>query len=318
MLSFRADAGDSYGHGGAIIAAAIVSFVLTAAVVALRFYTRVKIVRVLGGEDWTILVSLIFSLGVSITAIAMSSLGFGQHYQTISAANLVAISKTSFALVVFYQLSLAFTKVSILVLYLRLLTYHYSRWAVYVMLCVVVIYNIWGFVSEMTICIPLSKLWSDPGYGTCHPISFTWAVIGLHIATDFLIFFLPIPVFFNVKMSLKKKITVVAVFTVGFIACIISIVRAVRIYQLSTAVMDYTYDLAEISYWNLAEVNSSIICACLMIFKPLISRFWPRWLGSSGASDGDSDGQPKTTRMPTLTRRQRSLSTEEIAMVDMA
>lgn len=254
MLSFRADAGDSYGHGGAIIAAAIVSFVLTAAVVALRFYTRVKIVRVLGGEDWTILVSLIFSLGVSITAIAsrlceissclevslLTRSSVESGFWTTLPDNLCSkpsrhlkgmfhpvrvflivdtdcqTHQTSFALVLFYQLSLAFTKVSILVLYLRLLTYHYSRWAVYVMLCVVIIYNIWGFVSEITVCIPLSKLWSDPGYGTCHPISFTWAVIGLHIATDFLIFFLPIPVFFNVKMSLKKKITVVAVFTVGF------------------------------------------------------------------------------------------------------
>lgn len=115
-----------------------------------------------------------------------------------------------------YQFSLAFTKVSILILYLRLLTYHPARWLVYTMLCVVVIYNIWGFVSEMTTCIPLSKLWSDPGYGSCHPMSFTWAVIGLHIVTDFLILFLPIPIFFNVKMSSSKKITVLAVFTVGF------------------------------------------------------------------------------------------------------
>jgi hypothetical protein len=113
-------------------------------------------------------------------------------------------------------MSLAFTKVSILILYLRLLTYHHARWAVYIMLFVVVVYNIWGFVSEITICTPLSKLWDDKGYGTCHPISFTWAVIGLHVATDFLIFFLPLPVFFSVKMSLKKKITVLAVFTVGF------------------------------------------------------------------------------------------------------
>jgi hypothetical protein len=127
------------------------------------------------------------------------------------------VRQTSFALVVLYQLSLAFTKVSILILYLRLLTYHYARWAVYIMLGVVVIYNIWGFISEMTICIPLSKLWEDTGYGTCHPISFTWAVIGLHIATDFLIFFLPIPVFFSVTMSLKKKAILLVLFTVGFV-----------------------------------------------------------------------------------------------------
>lgn len=100
-------------------------------------------------------------------------------------------------------------------MYLRLLTYHFARWAVYIMLGIVIVYNIFGFISELTLCIPLSKLWSDRD-GTCHPISFSWAVIGLHIVTDFLIFFLPIPVFFNVKMSPHKKFTVLAAFTVGF------------------------------------------------------------------------------------------------------
>lgn len=116
-----------------------------------------------------------------------------------------------------YEVSLAFTKISILILYLRLLTYHYARWAVYVMLCVVVAYNIWGVVSEMTGCTSLSKVWDDEGYAACRPISFTCPVIGLHVATDFLIFFLPIPVFFNVKMSCQKKATVLALFTVGFL-----------------------------------------------------------------------------------------------------
>lgn len=138
------------------------------------------------------------------------------HHRLFLLQILMKSTQTNFALTVLYQLSLAFTKVSILILYLRLLTSHYARWGVYVMLGIVVIYNIWGFISEMTICVPLSKLWDDRGYGTCHPITFTYAVIGLHIATDFLIFFLPIPVFVNVKMTRAKKLTVLAVFTVGF------------------------------------------------------------------------------------------------------
>lgn len=67
----RATAGDD--RGSSVIAAAVVVFAITAAVVALRFYTRVKIVRVLGAEDWTILVALIFSAGVSACAIMCKS-----------------------------------------------------------------------------------------------------------------------------------------------------------------------------------------------------------------------------------------------------
>ncbi|KAB5539346.1 hypothetical protein GE09DRAFT_315504 [Coniochaeta sp. 2T2.1] len=320
------DGGDD--RGGAIIAAAVVSFGLAAAVVAMRFYTRMRIVRVLGWEDWWILVALVLSLGVSTSNIIMACFGYGEHQATVESYHSVAIAKTSFALTVLYQLSLTFTKISILILYLRLLTWHNARYAVWVLMGIVLIYNIWGFITEMTICIPLSKLWEDTTYGSCHPISFTWAGIGLHIATDFLIFFLPIPVFVNVKMTRRKKMTVLAVFTVGFIACIVSIIRAVRIYQLLDS-QDPGFDFVEISYWNLAEVNVSIICACLMTFKPLIAKFWPRWLGSSSQARDDEDddddtgetgeGVTKTrSRLPTsMTRRHRSLSEQGIVLADI-
>jgi hypothetical protein len=87
--------------------------------------------------------------------------------------------------------------------------------------------------------------------------------------------------------------------------------------MLSTST-DYTYDYAQIAYWNLAEVNISVVCACLMTFKPLVSHFWPRYLGSSDSlQDSDSDGRPKPTGLdaPTRNRRNRSMSTDEIAMV---
>jgi hypothetical protein len=58
-MSLPADAGQGGDLGGSVIAASVVTFVLTAAIVALRFYTRIKIVRVLGAEDWTILVALV-------------------------------------------------------------------------------------------------------------------------------------------------------------------------------------------------------------------------------------------------------------------
>jgi len=72
------DAGDGQDRGGDIIAASVVIFLFAAAAVALRFYTRVKIVRVLGAEDWTILVALVLSLGVSIASITSTSPGIPQ------------------------------------------------------------------------------------------------------------------------------------------------------------------------------------------------------------------------------------------------
>jgi len=75
MTASDAAGGSVADRRGDVIAAAVSLFVLAAAAVSLRFYTRVKIVRVLGAEDWTVLVALVFSLGVSAGTITSESRG---------------------------------------------------------------------------------------------------------------------------------------------------------------------------------------------------------------------------------------------------
>lgn len=56
-----------------------------------------------------------------------------------------------------------------------------------------------------------------------------------------------------------------------------------------------------------------------MTFKPLIARLYPRLLGSSDDLHADPDVLPETatTRIRPPARRVRTLSTEEIAIVDV-
>jgi hypothetical protein len=204
-----------------------------------------------------------------------------------------------------YQISLTLTKVSILCLYLRVLTYSYAPRATYVLLAVVIVYNIWGFCMQMTNCIPLEKTWDPSLHGSCHPEVFLWAVVGLHIATDFLIFFLPLPIFFIVTMPLQQKISLFILFGLGFLyvhytdpiclralfacpsccqlltfcysTCLISILRAIWIKDLFVS-KDFTWDFVSIVHWTCVEVNIAIVCACLMTVKPFIGKFWPWWL----------------------------------------
>jgi hypothetical protein len=119
----------------------------------------------------------------------------------------------------FYQLSLAFSKVSVCLLYIRIFNYHVARIAAWLVLTAVVMYNIAGVVSTFTLCIPLEAWWdftiTDK---TCHggPAGM-WAFICLHIITDFLIFALPIPVVWMMKLAMKQKICVLFVFALGFL-----------------------------------------------------------------------------------------------------
>ena len=103
-------------------------------------------------------------------------------------------------------------------LYIRLFQFYWASRAAWVMLAVVIIYNIWGFCSAMVICVPLQAYWDRSIQGDCKPVSYMWAAIGLHVATDFLIFMIPIPVVLTMMAPMKRqKPGLVLIFALGFL-----------------------------------------------------------------------------------------------------
>ena len=61
---------------------------------------------------------------------------------------------------------------------------------------------------------------------------------------------------------------------VPFSGCIISLVR---LYYLRYGALanDVTRDLAGVSMWSAIELNVAIVCASLMVMKPLVARLFP-------------------------------------------
>lgn len=117
----------------------------------------------------------------------------------------------------FYITSLLGYKTSILLLYLRLFkvnqTFRYSTWIV---LFFVVGYLFCNFWTQLFGCSPPSKFWHPDGPGTCVDIIKTClAYASLNIISDFVIFVLPLPMVWHLKLSLKEKIGVSLVFTSG-------------------------------------------------------------------------------------------------------
>ena len=66
--------GEEPGHrewnGGSVVPVAVISAVLSTAFVAMRFYTRIYILRSVKWEDWFILMSLVFAIATSGGMIA--------------------------------------------------------------------------------------------------------------------------------------------------------------------------------------------------------------------------------------------------------
>lgn len=194
-----------------------------------------------------------------------------------------------------YSVSLLFTKLSILFLYIHIFKFKWARLAGQILMAIVIATHIFMIVAIFTACIPLEAYWNffmprENVY--CHAQAFWWANTGMHMVTDFLIFLLPMPIVWGITLPRRQKFILFGIFGLGFVVVVISIVRLFELDRNQKRLApgappyDFTYAAADISYLTSVELNGAIICASCLTLKPLVARYAPRWLGSLGSRGG--------------------------------
>lgn len=223
-----------------IIVCAVITWCIAVAFVALRLYTRTKVKNIVGPTDGCIILSVVCAAGVCASQVEQAVRGSGQHswkldYMQISPITRVSSSRgawkgpglgltimqASWYGILFYSLSLTLTKISILLLYRKIFNYGWIKQAIKIVLVAVLIIGGWLLASVSTACVPLtafwdwSLVWKEPVY--CQPVNMWWANQGLHLATDFVIVLLPMPVIGTLTLPRKQKFAVIGVFALGFL-----------------------------------------------------------------------------------------------------
>ncbi|KAK1826392.1 hypothetical protein QBC39DRAFT_269193 [Podospora conica] len=279
-----------------IIVCSVVTWLIALTFVVLRFYTRCRLKRgMLGPTDWFILPALLFSAVVCASAIDQATRGIGTHIWEIKLPEFKGLEKASTTYrtraawygMLFYHLSLVFSRISILLLYRRIFTHTWATRTINVVFFLVVATGIWFVVSIFTACIPLAAFWDwsiylAEGDVYCQPPNLWWGIAALHVASDLVIVVLPMPVLISIKLPHRQKLALVAMFGLGFFVCIISTVRIVTFVNINNGKnWDRTYTGAKIQYWSTVEVNASIVCACIMTMKPLVQKWFPSLLAGS-------------------------------------
>jgi len=114
-------------------------------------------------------------------------------------------------------MSIALTKISILLLYERIVIQGRAKILNRVVLGVVVVCNIWAIILWLVNCIPIRAFWDNsiPAHRLPIPVNLLNAV--LHIATDLMIFVLPFPSLIGLRTNLRQKIMLFIIFGVGFL-----------------------------------------------------------------------------------------------------
>jgi hypothetical protein len=101
-----------------------------------------------------------------------------------------------------YNISLTFTKISVLFQYLRIFTTRNVTRICYVHMIIVISYGLWATLSAVFFCTPIRSFWDVNIEGKCLPKGPIWFTnAGINIATDVMIILIPAPLIRRLQLS---------------------------------------------------------------------------------------------------------------------
>lgn len=148
-----------------------------------------------------------------------------------------------------------------------------------------ILWAISTWIVNLTVCTPIAFYYDRtiPG-GTCRNQAISGSINGgLSLLGDFFVLGLPLPVIWNLKVNLRRKIGIICIFLLGVFACVASIIRIVELTKF--VVTDPTYTQVHASTWTSIEQGVAVVSGNLPLLTPLFERFF-RNKGTGYGSSG--------------------------------
>lgn len=130
-----------------------------------------------------------------------------------------------------------FIKLSIAVFLLRIATKKRYVWTLKASMAIVTIWSLAIFFFELFQCSPVQAQWDlTIEDGKCAPpasfVAAAYSISVLTVVTDWLYAIIPIPMIWNVQMSVQKKVTVAFVLSLGVLYVVLSPIFFTPFYTL--------------------------------------------------------------------------------------
>ncbi|KAF2439773.1 hypothetical protein P171DRAFT_524858 [Karstenula rhodostoma CBS 690.94] len=264
-----------------VIVAGVATTVVASLALAARIFARLHVLKNAGSDDYLAIVAMCLSLAFCGTTFNATRLGAGKHmwYMLVSDYSPYFLAG-NIGITITYSLSVSFSKLSILVLYLRLSPDANFRRVVYSVISVVIAYTLAYELIIIFQCRPVAAAWDIAVKGTClKPMIQMMVFSSLNILIDLITLALPVKLFLELQMSIRQRMSLIAMFGAGSFVCAVAIQRTIILPHLLNS-SDYTWDVVPQMVWGFLEVNTGVVCAALPASKPLFTRYLPRFLSS--------------------------------------
>ncbi|KAF1955829.1 hypothetical protein CC80DRAFT_79793 [Byssothecium circinans] len=255
--------------------------------VLFRLYTRFRVVREPGWDDYLIIIGVLLNLISLISLLLIYKFGFGTHLRDIYKLNpqhLIICMKLLWLQHAAFHTCAGFVKLSLLAQYLRMFKKGIVRKICIVFLLLTSIWSAFWFFASWFPCFPVYGYWNRNivpppkcwglGYRSSESaMTFMYAFGGSNMVLDTIIFILPMTMYFRKGISRKEILALSCLFTLGFVVVIMAIVR---IWALTSHRgddidrLDFTWWYPLIMILSSIEIDFAIITASIPIFWPVI------------------------------------------------
>lgn len=280
---------------GYVIAAAMFLSALDIIAVILRFWTRTRQREALKADDWLILPATILvtaiaietTYGVSQGAVAYPTeipADFDGDPLEITTPQIALVYKIQWAFDLMLPLALGCIKASFLFFYLRIFVVNRKSLASYILgglIVLVTLSSISFFFASLFQCrLNFWALWGsslDIVNNCVETMHLVLAICIIGFITDVAIICAPIPLIWRLHLSTGKKLSIFAVFLLGSVTVVASMVRLINMSRLVaygfSADEDGILVVTEYLYWGIVESGVGVFAACLPTLQFLL-RNW--------------------------------------------
>ncbi|KAI1776203.1 hypothetical protein F4818DRAFT_374246 [Hypoxylon cercidicola] len=299
--------------------------------VGLRLYVRVALLKNPGWDDWLCLASVCCALATYLSNMGTVAVGFGDPLPSMTPEDRETALQTLWISPPLWGLSSALIKMSIVASYLRIWSSKKFKLLCRLLLLLIAVFGLTLFLGGVLACVPVRLSWQPPGARDARRCidlpRFMFATSTLNTAVDLLVLAVPVPLVRRLQIARKQRIALLAVFTVGAVVCVASVMRLVSIYRLQAST-DPSAGGVSLGLWSGVELALAVICACLPTLRPVLARAFPRlllhttvdsapsWRGTGTGTAVRRGGTQRTTADENGTYRMRELPSNDFGSDD--
>ncbi|KAH7065662.1 hypothetical protein BKA63DRAFT_524369 [Paraphoma chrysanthemicola] len=267
-------------------------FVLTMCVVIARTASHMAYGRSNILSDVTMGLIVVLDVALFVMSHKILDTGLGRDLWTLPFSDIYTTLKYFWICEILFAVAGWLIRIAFVLFFLQIFTDRKFQIGIWVIIAVYLCIMVTTIGLVISICTPVSYFWTSwdaEHAGRCrnHNV-LVLASSSVFIAADLLTFALPLSRIWRLQMSLKKKIGVALMLSVGLFVTIVAIIRITTLIRFATT-PNISWDYVDSAVWSLVELQVGIICLCMPSLRLGLSRLFPTIMGSSRGQGSTTD-----------------------------